>query len=145
MKNEAAMTNQKIAEKLGLSEQTVANILRADEKEVEKFIKGETEELDTHKAGALAKAAYKRIKSRGIVESVGIDSKSAEVLEVLWAYQVLRSIRGLDFPVEKEQLKDKLKGIEIHGKKVKDLIEKIDYPVKSPAELLHKLKNAAFE
>lgn len=145
MKNEAAMTNQQIAERLGLTEQTVANILRADEKEIEKFIKGETEELDTHKAGALAKVAYKRVKAKGLEEVVHIDSKSAEVVGVLWAYQVLRSIRGLDFPVEKEDLKGKLEGIEVHGKNVEELLEKIEYPVKTPAELLHKLKEAAKE
>lgn len=145
MKNEAAMTNQQIAKKLGLSEQTVANILRADEKEIEKFVKSETEELDTHKAGALAKVAYKRVKAKGMEEVVYIDSKVAEVFDALWVYQVLRAIKGLDFPVEKDVLKGKLEGIEVHGKNAEKLLEKIEYPVKTPTELLHKLKEAAKE
>jgi len=60
LKNEAALTNREIAEKLGLAEQTVANILKAKETGT-----GELEKLDTHKAGALAKLAYKQIKAEG--------------------------------------------------------------------------------
>lgn len=62
LKNEAALTNKEIAAKLGITEQTVANILRAEAEEVEKWLKGELVEVDEHKAGALAKLAYEKMK-----------------------------------------------------------------------------------
>jgi len=46
----------------------------------------------------------------------------------------------LDFPVEKDQLMERLKGMVIKGKKAEEILEKLEYPIKSPAELLHKIK-----
>ena len=65
MKNEGLMNNMQIAEKLGITKQTVENILRADEEEVKKFLQGDVEKVDEHKAGGLAKLAYKKIKNEG--------------------------------------------------------------------------------
>jgi len=64
-------------------------------------------------------------------------------IELLWAMLTLIRVRGLDFPVGKEELAERLKGIVVRGKLVEELLEKIEYPVKSPAELLHKLKVAS--
>jgi hypothetical protein len=66
--------------------------------------------------------------------------EEAEVLDIDWAVHVLAKIRGLDFPAEKEQLLARLSGAVIKGKKMEEILEKIEYPVKSPAELLHKIK-----
>ena len=62
MKEELMKTHKEIAFDLGLTPQTVQNILRADAQEVEKFIKGEIEKVDEHKAGGIAKLAYERVK-----------------------------------------------------------------------------------
>ncbi len=63
MKEEAMKTHGEIARALGITEQTVRNIVSADEKEVEKYLRGEIEDLKgEHIAGALAKMAYKEIK-----------------------------------------------------------------------------------
>lgn len=113
------------------------NILQADEELVEKYIKGELEKVDEHKAGGIAKLAYKRVKNeRGIF----IREEEMEVLGVEWAIKVLMRLRGTDFPVDKETLKSKLKGIVIKGKSINDIVEKMQFPLKSPSEVLHQIK-----
>lgn len=62
LRNEYMKTAPEIARELGITEQTVRNILNSDENEVEKLLAGEIEETDEHIAGGLAKLAYKRIK-----------------------------------------------------------------------------------
>ncbi len=143
LKNEAMKTYKEIAEILGITEQTVKNVATADEEEVKKYIEGELEERPKeHIAGGIAKLAYKKLKEEGRLDTEEIELKreEMEVLDVDWAVHVLAKIRGLDFPVEKEQLMERLKGMVIKGKKIEEILEKIEYPVKSPAELLHKIK-----
>jgi len=142
LREEGGLTHLEIAEKLGIGEQTVNNILRANEEGIEAFLRGEIQELDTHKAGAIAKLAYKRLKTRGFEEVTQIDRQIAEILNVLWAFNVLRNIRGLDFPVDKEALKSRLVGLKIKNQSVEAVLDKIEYPVNTPAELLHKIKTA---
>ena len=143
LKNEAMKTYSEIAKILGITEQTVKNIATADEREVRKYIEGELEERPKeHIAGGIAKLAYKKLKEEGRLDTEEIEMKKEEmeVLDVDWAVHVLAKIRGLDFPVEKEQLMERLEGIVIKGKKIEEILEKLEYPVKSPAELLHKIK-----
>ncbi len=64
LKNEAMKTNKQIAEFLGVTENTVRNILSADEQKVKEFLEGKLEEVNEHKAGAIAKLAYKHIKEK---------------------------------------------------------------------------------
>ena len=66
LKNERMLTKEEIAKKLGISKQTVDKIVSAEEAKIESFLKGEIEKLDEHKAGALAKLAYKRMKEKEI-------------------------------------------------------------------------------
>ena len=63
LKNEALKTNKQISEILGITENTVRNILSADEIKAKEFLEGKIEEFNEHKAGAIAKLAYKNIKS----------------------------------------------------------------------------------
>ena len=147
LKNEAFLTNSEIAAKLGLTKQTVERILESREEEVEKFIKRELEHIDEHRAGGLAKLAYKKLKSEGF-ESVELTKAHAEEIEkglqinFVWAALVLMKIKGLDFPVEKENLKERLKGFTLKGKPIEEILEKIEYPIRSPAELLKKIKQS---
>ncbi len=143
LKNEAMKTYSEIANILGITEQTVKNIATADEEEVKKYIEGELEERPKeHIAGGIAKLAYKKLKEEGRLDTEEIELKreEMEVLDVDWAVHVLAKIRGLDFPVEKEQLMERLKGMVIKGKKIEDILEKLEYPIKSPAQLLHQIK-----
>ncbi len=137
LKNELMKTKGEIAKFLGITEQTVDNILKAKEEMVEKYLKGEVEKIDEHKAGGLAKLAYKRVKEEG---GVFIRESELEVLGVDWALKVLIRLKGADFPLEKEQLKERLEGLVIKGKKIEEIIENMEFPVKSPAEVLHQIK-----
>ncbi len=143
LKNEAFKTYKEIAKELGITEQTAKNIATADEQEVKKYIEGELEERPReHIAGGIAKLAYKKLKEEGKLdeEEVEIKHDEIEVLGIDWAVHVLARIKGLDFPVEKDQLIERLKGLVIKGKKAEEILEKLEYPIKTPAELLHKIK-----
>ncbi|WP_456468901.1 KaiC associated regulatory domain-containing protein [Archaeoglobus sp.] len=143
LKNETFKTYSEIARELGITEQTAKNIATADEEEVRKYIEGELDEKPKeHIAGGIAKLAYRNLKEEGRLdtEEVEIRQEEMEVLDIDWAVHVLARIKGLDFPVGKEQLAERLEGLIIKGKKVEEILEKLEYPVKSPAELLHKIK-----
>ncbi len=139
LKEELLKTHYEIAEELGITEQTVKNILGANEEAVLKYLKGELEKVDVHKAGGIAKLAYKKVKEES---GVFVKEEEFEVLGVEWAIKVLIRLRGADFPLDKRDLEDRLKGLVIKDKSVKEIIEKMDFPVKNPAEVLHKIKEA---
>lgn len=137
MKEELMKTHKEIAFDLGLTPQTVQNILRADAQEVEKFIKGEIEKVDEHKAGGIAKLAYERVKKD---KRITIKEKELEVLGVDWAIKVLTRLRGTDFPLDKEQLSERLKGVIIKDKPFEEIVNEIKFPVNTPAEVLKEIK-----
>ncbi|RLG98217.1 KaiC associated regulatory domain-containing protein [Candidatus Bathyarchaeota archaeon] len=138
LKEELLKTQREIAEKLGITPQTVKNILQADEEEVKRFIKGEIEKVDEHKAGGIAKLAYRKVKEE---RGVFIREDELEVLGVDWALRVLIRLRGADFPLDKEALEKRLEGIIIKGKPIDQVIEKMEFPVRSPAEVLKQIKD----
>ncbi len=140
LKNEAFKTYSQIAEILGITEQTAKNIATADEEKVKEYVMEGGERPGEHIAGGIAKLAYKKLKQAGELEKVELKKEEAEALGIDWAVHVLAEIKGLDFPVEKEKLKERLAGMKIMGKDVEQILEEIEYPVKSPAELLHKIK-----
>jgi len=158
LKNEAFKTDDEIAQFIGITRQTVRNILSADPEAVLKKLKGELQsrEVKVHTAGGLAKLAYQEVK-RGndnvaFVASVCEDyvkryMESAEECPesgFVWPVYVLKAIKGLDFPVEDEgALAQRLKGVKVRGTPAEELLKRISFPVKSPAELLHKLAEAS--
>jgi len=143
LKNETVKTYKEIAKALGITEQTARNIATADEDEVRKYLKGELEERPReHIAGGIAKLAYRTLKEQGKLEyeEVALGQEEIEVLDIDWAVHVLARLKGLDFPVSREQLKDRLKGMIIKGKNVEEILASLEYPIRTPAELLHKIK-----
>ncbi len=63
---------------------------------------------------------------------------------VSWAAEVLRRLKGLDFPVTKEQLKERLKGMYWRGIPIEELLDKVEKDTfATPAEVLHYLAEAA--
>ena len=137
LKGELFKTNREIAKELGISEQTVKNILQADEKEVERFIMGEVEKVDEHKAGGIAKLAYKRVKKE---KGIFIREEELDVLGIAWALIVLVRLKGADFPLDRKELKTRLKGTTIKGVPAEEIIKKMKFPVKSPAEVLRQIR-----
>ncbi|RLI82296.1 MAG: KaiC associated regulatory domain-containing protein [Archaeoglobales archaeon] len=142
LKNETFKTYREIAETLGITEQTVKNIATADESEIKRYIEGELERPKEHIAGGIAKLAYRKLKEEGRFETEEIELRreEMEVLDVDWAVHVLTRIRGLDFPVDKDVLMERLKGIVIRSKNVEEILEELEYPINSPAQLLHQMK-----
>ncbi|WP_456454930.1 bacterio-opsin activator [Thermovibrio sp.] len=162
LKNEAMKTEDEIAEFIGITKQTVRNMLSADPELVMMKLKGELEskEVKVHTAGGLAKLAYQEVK-RGndyisFVASVCEDyvKKHMETAEscpdvgFVWPVYVLKAIKGLDFPIDqsrKEELKERLRGVKVKEVPADELVDKIEFPVNSPADLLHKLAQAVKE
>ena len=140
LKNEAVKTYGEIARMLGITEQTAKNIATADEEKVKDYIMEGGERPNEHIAGGIAKLAYRALKQRGELDKIELKKEEAEALGIDWAVHVLAAIKGMDFPAEKEALMERLKGMSIMGKDAKEILEAIEYPVKNPAELLHKIK-----
>lgn len=150
LKNEALKTYSEIARELGITENTVKNIATADESKVMEYIHGELEERPKeHIAGGIAKLAYRKLKESGALdeEEVEMSQDIIESLEIAWAVLVLSRIKGMHFPVDKDELAGRLRGIMVREKgreyRIEDLLDRIEYPIRSPAELLRKIKEAA--
>ncbi len=141
LKNEAMKSYAEIARELGITEQTARSIATAKEERVEAYLTGGVEKPKEHIAGGLAKLAYRKLKQEGrLGEEVRLAQREAEVLGIDWAVHVLAKIKGLDFPAEREQLAERLRGLVIKGKRAEEILAELEYPVKTPAELLHKLR-----
>lgn len=144
-------TEEEIAKMVGLTKNTVRNILRADpETALRKIQEYDTEEIQkgikVHTAGAIAKLAYEEIKKGKECELLlkfagNMMEETAKVLDVPWAYTVLKHTKGVRYPIEqKDDLMEHLKGLTIKGVKAEDLLDKLSYPIPNPAKLLHEIK-----
>ena len=135
---DAGYTYDAIAEELGITKATVQRMMSADPNIVLKKIQGELtgEEIDEHIAGGLAKLAYKAMKTRVIEEEIKSVSETAEVFGVEWAVKTLELIKGLDFPVDKETLQERLRDVYIFNIPAKEILEELSYPIESPAKLV---------
>ncbi len=146
---ELMKTEDEIASFLGLTRQTVRNILRADEELVLKKLEGELKEKTpkAHTAGGLAKLAYKEIlEGRDNLDLiVSILTPAGEALDITWPVEVLKKIKGLKFPLNKEEVTERLSTLKIEGINGKELAERLEYPIKNPADLLKKIKLALTE
>ncbi len=147
LSSEYEMAPSQIAQELGITDQTVRNILRADVEATKAKLSDELQnkQLKVHIAGGLAKWAYNEIKqgneSIHFLEAVFQDVM--EILEVAWPIEVLWRIRGSKFPLTRDDLAQLLKGIEVEGTPIEVLLDKLPEAVANPAELLRELKRAA--
>ena len=66
--------------------------------------------------------------------------QGADALGITWPIEVLKRIKGMDFPLEKEKLKERLRGLKIKDKAIETLLDRLSYPLKSPAQLLKELR-----
>jgi Predicted transcriptional regulators len=140
----ANKTEAEIAEFLGSTRQTVRNMLRAEPELVLKKLEGELEEKTprAHTAGGLAKLAYKEIKEgrENLTMFLHLLQVASESLGVFWPVEILRRMKGADFPLGKEELLERLKGLKVKEKNIEEILEKLSYPVKSPADLLAQIR-----
>jgi len=140
-------TEDEIAEFLGATKQTVRNMLRADPELVKKRLNEELQEktLKAHIAGGLAKWAYEEIKkgNENIPFLAELLEEAIEAIGVEWPVRVLQRIRGVKFPVSRDEIIERLKGLKIYGQDVKELLEGESFEsVRRPSDLLHIIKVA---
>jgi probable regulatory domain-containing protein len=144
LRDMANKTEAEIAEFLGSTRQTVRNMLRAEPELVLKKLEGELEEKTprAHTAGGLAKLAYKEIKEgrENLTISLHLLQVASESLGVFWPVEILKRMKGADFPLGKEELLERLKGLKVKEKNIEEILEKLSYPVKSPADLLAQIR-----
>ena len=80
--------------------------------------------------------AIKRLEDRGelpVTARRGIN----------WAVEVLKRLRGAEFPINKEELAKRLEGLQWRGIDIKNLINEVGKDkFESPAEVLHELSGA---
>lgn len=153
LKEEYMKTDEEIAYKVGLTKNTVRNILRADPelalqkiKAMEELVSEEARELKVHTAGGIAKLAYKEIKAGHDAQTLlqffsTLAEDLVKGLDIPWAYLVLRKTKGIKYPINSaEELKEKLDGLTIKGIPIEEIINSIQYPIKTPAVLIHEIK-----
>jgi|Deesub1362A_J573_1020465.scaffolds.fasta_scaffold00012_153 hypothetical protein len=137
---DAGYTYEAIAEKLGSTKATVQKMLSADPEAVLRKIQSEEDvEIDDHVAGGIAKLAYKEMRRRVSEEEISLVSETAKVLGVDWAVETMTMIKGLDFPVDKEDLLERLKGVKIFNVPIEEILDNLRYPIRTPAELVKEI------
>lgn len=155
LREEYMRTEEEIAQRVGLTKNTVRSILRADPtlamekiQKLEELAKEELKEMKVHTAGGIAKLAYKMVKEGNEAEILShfctvVAEEVARALDIPWAYAVLKHLRGVKFPVQDSQvLKEKLKGVKIKTHPAEEVVDRLPYPIKTPAVLLHEIKLA---
>ncbi|MDI6860415.1 MAG: bacterio-opsin activator [Caldisericia bacterium] len=154
LKEEYLKTEDEIAKHVGLTKNSVRNILRAKldipPQELEEFLEEQKEkgkDLKFHVAGSIAKLAYKLVKegeeSQILIEfSRKISQDAIYEFDIPWAYLVLKNTKGLKYPIKsQDDLVDKIGEIKLpNGKEIKDFLSNLKYPIKNPSELLHEIK-----
>lgn len=154
LREEYLKTEDEIAKYVGLTRNSVRNILRAkidiEPDKLEEFLEKEKEkgkELKIHVAGSIAKIAYKLVKegeeSQILIEfSRKISQDAIYEFDIPWAYLVLKNTKGLKYPINsKENLIERIGEIKLpKGIEIKDILDKLKYPIKNPSELLHEIK-----
>jgi probable regulatory domain-containing protein len=153
LREEYLKTEEEIAEIVGITKTTVRNILRADPnlamykiQHLDELSKEEKQQLKVHIAGGIAKLAYKLVKEGQEAQTLleycrEVSAKAVQACDAPWAYLVLKSIKGLKYPVtDPEVLKEKIGHLSIKGVSGAEIAEGLTYPIKNPAELLHEIK-----
>lgn len=154
LREEYLKTEDEIAKHVGLTRNSVRNILRAkleiEPEKLEEFLEEQKEkgkDLKIHVAGSIAKLAYKLVKegeeSQILLEfSRKISQDAIYEFDIPWAYLVLKNIKGLKYPINsQDELIERIGDIKLpNGIEIKNVLNKLKYPIKNPSELLHEIK-----
>jgi len=134
----AGRTREEIARELGVTRATVDKMLRADPEDVMRKLRGEVEaeKIDDHIAGGLAKLAFKRMRDKMVREEIEHYSETASTLGAEWAVVLMTKVRGLDFPVDRDVLEERLRGIRIFDTPIEEILDEVRFPIETPAQLL---------
>ncbi len=155
LREEYLKTEDEIAEYVGLTRNTVRNILRADPDQAmykiqhfDELTEEEKREMKVHTAGGVAKLAYRLVKegqdSQTLLDfchTMAGEALQAASCESPWAYLVLKYTKGIGYPItDSEKLAHFLKPIQIHGIPGDEVAKGLIYPIKTPAQLLKEIK-----
>jgi len=154
LREEYLKTEDEIAQFVGITRTTVRQILRADPnlalykiQHLDELSEEEKKQLKVHTAGGIAKLAYKLVKAGEDSQTVmeycrAMAEKITQQCDAPWSYLVLKSIKGLHYPVtEPEVLAERLKHITIKGFSGEEIARNLSYPIRNPAELLKEIKD----
>ncbi|EDM23894.1 hypothetical protein [Caminibacter mediatlanticus] len=154
LREEYLKTEDEIAKFVGISINTVRQILRADPnlalykiKHIDELNKEEKKQLKVHTAGGIAKLAYKLVKAGEDSQTVmeycrNMAEKITMECDVPWSYIVLKNIKEIHYPITSpDTLIERLKHISIKGISGEEIAKNINYPIKNPAELLKEIKD----
>jgi predicted transcriptional regulator len=56
-----------------------------------------------------------------------------------WAVEVASRMRGVAFPLEEEDARRLLEGVSVEGQSITVYLDNIDFPLATPAQLLHEI------
>jgi probable regulatory domain-containing protein len=154
LKEEYLKTEDEIAKFVGLTRNTVRQIVRADPnlalykiQHLEELSEEEKKQLKVHTAGGIAKLAYKLVKNgedsqtlmeycRGMAEGI------VKECDAPWSYLVLKNLKGVTYPINSaDEIIERFKHLSIKGINATEIIKNITYPVKNPAEFLKEIKD----
>jgi predicted transcriptional regulator len=62
-----------------------------------------------------------------------------ETRTINWAVDVASRLKGAQFPMYEDEARNRLRGLTIKGLDVGSILEGVDFPVDTPAILLHRL------
>ncbi len=156
LREEYLKSENEIAEKVGLTRNTVRNILRADPnnalykiQHMDDLSEDEKKYLKVHTAGGIAKLAYRLVKEGQEAQTLlefcrELAETTVQVVgESPWAYTVLKRTKGLTYPLTgPEVLEERLGDLSILGVSGRELVQTLHYPIKNPAQLLREVKEA---
>jgi probable regulatory domain-containing protein len=152
LKEEYFKTEDEIAEFIGLTRNTVRNILRSDPnlalykiEHLDELTQEEKKSLKVHTAGGIAKLAYKLVKDGQDSETLmeycrNISQEAVAQCDAPWAYLVLKNTKGVKYPINSAEELKNIEHLEIKGISAKGILPNLHYPIKNPALLLKEIK-----
>jgi predicted transcriptional regulator len=62
---------------------------------------------------------------------------------VNWAVDVASRLKGAHFPLEEEEARERLEGVTVKGNDINDVLDRLQFPIATPAEMLRLISEGA--
>lgn len=59
-----------------------------------------------------------------------------------WAVDVASRFKGAQFPVDEQEARRRMEGLTIRGKDASEVLDQMEFPVDTPAILLHRISQS---
>ncbi len=60
---------------------------------------------------------------------------------VNWAVDVASRLKGAHFPLDEVEARERLEGVMVKGNDIKDILDRMNFPVPTPADMLHQISD----